>query len=57
MSASASPNLVRIGIIGGGLMGRETASVLARWFTLFDVPVRRGIDRGLRTESRSPRLV
>ncbi|MBS0632185.1 MAG: Gfo/Idh/MocA family oxidoreductase [Verrucomicrobia bacterium] len=31
---------VRIGIIGGGLMGREAASALARWFTLVDFPVR-----------------
>jgi predicted dehydrogenase len=31
---------VRIGIIGGGLMGREVASVLARWFVLVDFPVK-----------------
>lgn len=31
---------VRIGIIGGGLMGREAASALARWFALLDFPVR-----------------
>ena len=31
---------VRIGIIGGGLMGREVASALARWFVLADHPVR-----------------
>lgn len=31
---------VRIGIIGGGLMGREAASALARWFALVDYPVR-----------------
>lgn len=31
---------VRIGIIGGGLMGRESASALARWFALSDCPVR-----------------
>jgi len=30
---------VRIGIIGGGLMGREVASALARWFVLSDFPV------------------
>jgi predicted dehydrogenase len=30
----------RIGIIGGGLMGREVASALARWFVLQDFPVR-----------------
>ncbi len=33
-------NPVRIGIIGGGLMGREAASALARWFALVDFPVR-----------------
>lgn len=31
---------VKIGIIGGGLMGREVASALARWFALEDFPVR-----------------
>jgi predicted dehydrogenase len=31
---------VRIGIIGGGLMGRETASALGRWFALDGHPVR-----------------
>ncbi|HEY8965504.1 MAG TPA: Gfo/Idh/MocA family oxidoreductase [Candidatus Methylacidiphilales bacterium] len=30
---------VRVGIIGGGLMGREVASALARWFVLADFPV------------------
>jgi len=30
---------VRIGIIGGGLMGREVASALARWFVLENFPV------------------
>jgi predicted dehydrogenase len=30
---------VRFGIIGGGLMGREVASALGRWFALTDVPV------------------
>ena len=29
----------RIGIIGGGLMGREVASALGRWFVLDDYPV------------------
>jgi predicted dehydrogenase len=29
----------RIGIIGGGLMGREVASVFGRWFALADFPV------------------
>lgn len=31
---------VRIGIIGGGLMGREMASAFARWFALLDMPVK-----------------
>lgn len=31
---------VKIGIIGGGLMGREMASAFARWCALTDVPVR-----------------
>lgn len=33
-------NPVKIGIIGGGLMGREVASALSRWFVLNDFPVR-----------------
>ncbi len=32
--------LVRIGVIGGGLMGREVANALARWFMLDGHPVR-----------------
>ena len=35
-------NVMRVGIIGGGLMGREAASAFGRWF-VFDrekVPVR-----------------
>lgn len=31
---------VRVGIIGGGLMGREVASALSRWFVLDDYPVK-----------------
>jgi predicted dehydrogenase len=31
---------VKIGVIGGGLMGREVASALARWFVLDSFPVR-----------------
>jgi predicted dehydrogenase len=31
---------VKIGIIGGGLMGREAASAFARWFVLNDFPVK-----------------
>ena len=30
----------RIGIIGGGLMGREVASALGRWFVLESFPVK-----------------
>jgi len=36
---SATP-LVRIGVIGGGLMGREAASAFGRWFALDHFPVR-----------------
>ncbi len=35
-----SDSPVRIGIIGGGLMGRELASALARWMVLQDFPVK-----------------
>ena len=31
---------LNVGIIGGGLMGREVASALGRWFTLLDFPVK-----------------
>ena len=31
---------VKIGIIGGGLMGREAASAFGRWFALKDFPVK-----------------
>lgn len=31
-------NTVRLGIIGGGLMGREVASAIGRWFALEDCP-------------------
>lgn len=33
-------SVVKIGIIGGGLMGREVASALARWFVLDPFPVK-----------------
>ena len=32
--------VMRVGIIGGGLMGREAASAFGRWFVLQDFPVR-----------------
>src|SRR3954466_11251518 len=31
---------MRLGIIGGGLMGREAASAFGRWFVLEDFPVK-----------------
>jgi predicted dehydrogenase len=37
---SASPEAVRVGVIGAGLMGREVASAFGRWFALLDCPVR-----------------
>jgi len=39
MSAASLP-VVRVGVIGAGLMGREVASAFGRWFTLLDCPVR-----------------
>lgn len=33
-------NTVRVGVIGGGLMGRETASAFARWCALSEMPMR-----------------
>jgi predicted dehydrogenase len=33
-------DIVRVGIIGGGLMGREVAGALSRWFVLEKYPVR-----------------
>lgn len=36
----ASSPLVRVGVIGAGLMGREVASAFGRWFALTDCPVR-----------------
>lgn len=35
-----SNEVMRVGIIGGGLMGREAASAFGRWFVLESVPVR-----------------
>ncbi len=40
MSAKNSNPTVRVGIIGGGLMGREAASAFGRWFALENFPVR-----------------
>jgi predicted dehydrogenase len=40
MTDSSSKPLVRVGVIGGGLMGREVANALARWFVLDNFPVR-----------------
>jgi len=31
---------LKVGIIGGGLMGREVASAIGRWFSLLDFPVK-----------------
>ena len=38
--STPNSNTVRIGIIGGGLMGREAASAFGRWFALDKFPVR-----------------
>lgn len=40
MPTPAAESPVRIGVIGAGLMGREVASVLGRWFALQNFPVR-----------------
>lgn len=40
MAASLSSPVVRVGVIGGGLMGREAASAFARWFALENFPIR-----------------
>ena len=39
MSYSSNKPTVRVGIIGGGLMGKEAASAFGRWFVLNDFPV------------------
>ncbi len=39
MTTTTSQPPVRIGLVGGGLMGRELASALGRWFMLKDFPV------------------
>lgn len=40
MSTAQSAQIVRVGVIGGGLMGREVASAFGRWFALENFPVR-----------------
>lgn len=40
MSAMGRPETVRVGIVGGGLMGKEAAAAIARWPALVDHPVR-----------------
>jgi predicted dehydrogenase len=42
MTTSLDSNrpVIRVGIIGAGLMGREAASAFGRWFALLDCPVR-----------------
>src|SRR5204862_6444854 len=37
---SMADRIVRFGIVGGGLMGRESASAAARWVHLADIGVR-----------------
>jgi predicted dehydrogenase len=39
-SISIMKHTMRLGIIGGGLMGREAASAFGRWFVLNDMPVK-----------------
>jgi predicted dehydrogenase len=39
-SPTPSSRPVRIGVIGGGLMGREVASAFGRWFALENFPVK-----------------
>ncbi len=40
MRRSRQASTVRVGIIGGGLMGKEAAAAIARWPALLDHPVR-----------------
>ncbi|MFA6287264.1 MAG: Gfo/Idh/MocA family oxidoreductase [Opitutaceae bacterium] len=40
MLPSPASSVVRIGVIGAGLMGKEVASAFGRWFALLDCPVR-----------------
>ena len=41
---------VGVGIVGGGLMGRESAAAIGRWTALEDHPVRPEAGRGVRHE-------
>ncbi|WP_294178720.1 Gfo/Idh/MocA family protein [uncultured Schumannella sp.] len=38
--STSSPQAVKVGIVGGGLMGREIAAAIQRWPALIDHPVR-----------------
>jgi predicted dehydrogenase len=40
MSSQSEKECVRVGVIGGGLMGKEAASAFGRWFALQEMPVR-----------------
>ena len=39
LQSRAMKEKMRVGIIGGGLMGREAASAFGRWFVLDNFPV------------------
>src|SRR5207253_767401 len=39
MALPMTKSKMRVGIIGGGLMGREAGSAFGRWFVLEDFPV------------------
>lgn len=45
--------VVRVGIVGGGLMGREVAAALARWPALLDHPVRPRLEAVCDTDPRA----
>ena len=44
-----TPQPVRVGIIGAGLMGRELAAAIGRWVALQDHPVHPELEAALRT--------
>ena len=50
-------SVARIGIVGGGLMGRELAAAIGRWAALEDHPVTAAARGGLRHERRGARVV